>query len=150
MVASPEGRYRCAIDEKGRIAFPAPFRKALSPEANDTLVLVKGIEPCLYAFPLDVWQKIKARLLERPMDFRTRMATTRFWGLNLKHVTFDKQGRIQIPSDFAAHAQLGNEAIVGGALTRFEIWNPELLEKELKSSADIFMSQLGEIMDFTI
>lgn len=145
-----EGRYRCSIDEKGRIAFPAPLRKALSPEADDTLVLVKGVEPCLYAFPADIWQKFKASLLERPMDFRTRMAVTRLWGLNVKYVTFDKQGRIQIPADFAAHAQLGDEAVVGGAFNRFEIWNPDLLEKDLQSSAETFMKELGEIMDFKL
>jgi MraZ protein len=150
LVTALEGRYRCTIDDKGRIAFPAPFRRALSPEANDTLVLVKAVEPCLYAFPFDIWLKFKSNLLGRPMDYRTRMAVTRLWGMNLKYVTFDKQGRIQIPADFAAHAQLGNEAVVGGAFNRFEIWNPGLLEEALRNSADTFMKQLGEIMDFAV
>ena len=145
-----EGRYRCAIDDKGRIAFPAPFRKALSSKARDTLVLVKAVEPCLYAFPYDIWQKFKARLLEKSMDFRTRMAVTRLWGLNLKYVTFDKQGRIQIPGDFAAHAKLEGEAIVGGAFNRFEIWNPKLLDEELRNSATTFYDELGEMMDLML
>jgi len=142
-----EGYYRCSIDDKGRIAFPAPFRKALSAQAQETLVLIKAVEPCLYVFPLDLWQKFKARILEKPMDFRTKLAVTRMWGLNLKYASLDKQGRIQIPADFAAHAKLEGEAVVGGAFNRFEIWNPRLLEQELQKSADTFMNALGEMLD---
>ena len=51
----PFGEYQYSLDDKGRVVIPAPFRDFV----EDGLVLTRGMEGCLYVFPLDRWKKIE-------------------------------------------------------------------------------------------
>ena len=50
------GRHEVPVDDKGRIFVPAEFRKKLPPEADDTLVVVRGSEGCLAAYSRPAWK----------------------------------------------------------------------------------------------
>ena len=51
-----KGQEIYSIDSKGRVSIPAKMRKAISPDANDTFTVIRGIEKCIEAYPLDVWR----------------------------------------------------------------------------------------------
>ena len=51
-----------AVDEKGRVNLPAKLRKYVSPECNDTFVLTRGFEKCLYVYPVDEWNRLEQNL----------------------------------------------------------------------------------------
>jgi MraZ protein len=134
------GKHEHTVDAKGRIAVPARFRAKIERGA----VLTRGIEPCLYVFPLETWEE-KARALDAIPDQRQRrLVERRFFGM-AHECELDAQGRIVIPAAFREYAGLptngttnggngypnggnGNgasEALVVGARERFEIWSPE-------------------------
>tara|TARA_Y100000294_G_C8544851_1_gene332651 strand:- start:1181 stop:1348 length:168 start_codon:yes stop_codon:yes gene_type:complete len=46
------GEYFYNIDSKGRLNIPAKYRNALAPENNNTFIITKGQDPCIYAYPL--------------------------------------------------------------------------------------------------
>ncbi|MBI3420549.1 MAG: MraZ N-terminal domain containing protein, partial [Candidatus Sungbacteria bacterium] len=48
------GEYQHTIDTKKRLAIPAKLRKELGERA----VLTRGLDNCLFLYPMDEWQKL--------------------------------------------------------------------------------------------
>ncbi len=113
------GEYQHTIDAKGRLAIPAKFRGRLDRGA----VLVRGIETCLYVFPMETWEA-KARELDSvQLDPRQRrLVERRFFGTSFE-VELDTQGRIVVPAAFRRYAELAGETTIVGARQRFEVWS---------------------------
>src|SRR5690625_5888083 len=57
------GTYEPKLDDKGRIILPAKFREAMS----GGIVITRGQERCLYAFPRDEFKEIHDRLRQAPL-----------------------------------------------------------------------------------
>ncbi len=113
------GEYQHTIDAKGRIAVPAKFRGELA----RGIVLVRGIEDCIYGYALDVWEE-KARAIDNlDVDDRTRHRIERRFFSTAQDCELDGQGRVVLPAVFRRYANLTTEAVVVGARTRFEIWD---------------------------
>ena len=113
------GEYQHTIDAKGRLAVPAKFRGRLERGA----VLVRGIELCLYVFPLETWEAKARELDDANLDPRQRrMIERRFFG-TAQECELDAQGRIVVPAPFRRYAELAGETTVLGARHRFEIWS---------------------------
>ncbi len=113
------GEYLHNVDSKGRLAIPARFRSKIERGA----VLTRGIDTCLYVYPMEVWEQ-KARELDAAIinPRQRRLIERRFFGMALE-VELDGQGRIVIPARFRQYAGLGSESMVIGARDRFEIWS---------------------------
>ncbi|MGO8948165.1 MAG: division/cell wall cluster transcriptional repressor MraZ [Ktedonobacterales bacterium] len=113
------GEYLHSLDSKGRIAIPARFRSKIERGA----VLTRGIDACLYIYPMEIWEQ-KARELDAAdiNPRQRRLIERRFFGMALE-VELDSQGRIVIPARFRQYAGLGSEATVIGTRDRFEIWS---------------------------
>ena len=58
-MSSFKGSHDYSVDSKGRINIPARLRKYVSPEANDTFIVTRGYEKCLFVYPLDEWNKLE-------------------------------------------------------------------------------------------
>jgi MraZ protein len=63
-----KGQFTYSIDSKSRISIPAKIRKHISPDANDTIVMTKGLSSCIDLYPLDEWQKIEEKLLKKESE----------------------------------------------------------------------------------
>ena len=145
-MSSFKGSYTYAVDEKGRISIPAKMRKYLSPEANDTFVITRGIEACLFLYPLDEWVKFERRLRELPLynhQHRFFVRTLLMWATE---VTLDNQARIMIPKKLLEFAKIEKEALIIGALDRIEIWNPKVFEDYLNSQPEGYESVAETIL----
>jgi MraZ protein len=156
------GEYQHSVDGKGRIAIPARFRAKIERGA----VLTRGVEACLYVYPLEVWEE-KAHALDAAIadPRQRRLVERRFFGMAYE-CELDAQGRIIIPATFREYAGLpvngngaghgngnggnggigGNgssgEAMVIGARERFEIWSPERWRAYLAETEDDDLSAL--------
>lgn len=124
------GEYLHSIDTKGRLAIPARFRTRVERGA----VVTRGVDTCLYAYPLATWEQ-KARELDAAnLDPRQRrLVERRFFGMAFE-CELDAQGRIVLPAALRDYAQLDNEARIIGARDRFEIWRPTNWDQYLASS----------------
>lgn len=115
------GEYTHTIDDKGRITIPAKFRGELAAG----LVVARGFDRNLMAFPRDEWVALAAKIAERPLsdekvrDFRRRV----FSGAD--DATPDRQGRIIIPHHLREFAGLDGEVVIAGNLNYIELWNAE-------------------------
>ena len=117
------GSYRHQLDDKGRLALPAAFRR----NAGDGgFVLLNGHDTSLFLYPARSWADVEKRLGEllqrQPGSRKSILALT----ANAMEVEPDKQGRILIPERLQKAARLEGEALIVGMLEKIEIWNPEL------------------------
>jgi transcriptional regulator MraZ len=132
------GEFQHSIDTKGRVAIPARFRSKIERGA----VLTRGVESCLYVYPLETWEQ-KARELDAAiLDPRQRrMVERRFFGMAFE-CELDAQGRIVVPARYRQYAGLNGEAVVLGARDRFEIWSPAEWERYNDEMDQIDMTNL--------
>lgn len=113
------GEHRCALDEKGRLNFPAKFRE----EMGDTFVITRWLDDCLVAFPQSEWERISAILSEKSM-VKSR-DIQRFLYSGAAEAAPDKQGRILVPMALRKHASLSKDVVVIGAGRKAEIWDAQ-------------------------
>ena len=57
------GEYNHTIDAKGRLIIPAKFREPLGEE----FVLTRGLDGCLYIYPMDEWEAFEEKLRALPL-----------------------------------------------------------------------------------
>jgi MraZ protein len=118
------GEYLHSVDTKGRLAIPARFRSKIERGA----VLTRGVDACLYVYPMEVWEQ-KARELDAAIvdPRQRRLVERRFFGMAFE-VELDAQGRIVIPAKLRQYAGLSGEAMVIGTRDRFEVWSTDRWE----------------------
>jgi MraZ protein len=118
------GRYTHTIDPKGRLSIPARYREELATRGTDTLVLTEG-DHCVFAYPLDEWERWEERLRQQPQQSPEMRAYLRVAVASAKDCPVDKAGRTLVPPELREFAGLHKDVVIVGALTKFEIWNRE-------------------------
>jgi MraZ protein len=128
-----KGTYRHRIDGKGRLPVPAPFRRALFALGAERVV-VTLLDQCLAAYAPEEWARLESQISSLPTFNRQVKTLTRLLASRAADCDLDTQGRILLPPALRRAAALGREAVVIGALSRFEIWTPESWDGFLRES----------------
>ncbi|MCL6450033.1 MAG: division/cell wall cluster transcriptional repressor MraZ [Acetobacteraceae bacterium] len=117
------GQHEYSIDEKGRLVIPPRFREAL----GERFIITRGLDNCLWAYSAREWEVVEGKLREllatRP-DAAAR-AFVRFFSSGATECTFDRQGRVLLPAPLREYAEIKEEAVVIGVVSRVEIWSRE-------------------------
>ncbi len=138
------GEYQHTVDGKGRLHIPAKFREGLGVR----FVATKGLDNCLFVFPLDEWRQIEARLKELPFTRSDARAFVRFFFSGATECELDGQGRVLLPESLRTYAKLERDVVVIGVSTRVEIWSKAEWEG-CQARADQSYEELAEkIIDF--
>ena len=120
------GEFTYKIDEKGRVPIPPKLRL----ESKGGLVLTRGVEPCIMAYPVLEWKKLAASLTTGPVTQSKLRKLNRAIFASAFSLQLDGQGRIALPSPLRAYAGIEDEVIIAGANNYFELWNPKRWEEE--------------------
>ena len=146
-MSSFKGEFEHSVDNKGRVAFPAKLRKALSPQANEQFTILRGLEPCLYLYPGDEWEKVEDKLSDIS-NFSARGRTVKRNFLRYaEDLSLDKQNRIPIPSHLKEYAGIDGTAVFIGNGDMIEVWSPEKLEEiDSDLSMDAYQEMFEEVM----
>lgn len=115
------GEYNHAVDPKGRLSMPVKFRE----ELGEVFYVTKGLDQCLFVFPLAEWQVFEDKLKQLPLTNKNARAFVRMFFAGAMEATFDKQGRILLSQPLRAHAQIEKEVMIIGVGQRIEIWGQE-------------------------
>ena len=115
------GEYNHTIDAKGRLIIPAKFREPLGEE----FVLTRGLDGCLYIYPMDEWEAFEEKLRALPLTNKDARAFSRFFVAGATTCELDKQGRILVPATLREFAGLNKDVVLTGNLTRIEVWSKE-------------------------
>lgn len=137
-MSSFKGSYAYSVDSKGRINLPAKMRKYVSPDANDTFVVTRGFERCLYLYPFDEWTNLEKSVRKlSPTDPRHRFFTRTLmqWATEGQ---LDRQSRITIPRELLQFAGIDNAALIIGVLEHIEVWNPQVYQEYERSQGESY------------
>jgi division/cell wall cluster transcriptional repressor MraZ len=122
------GQAQTAIDEKGRSSFPREFRRLLSDEESQKMVVAYGPQRSLILFVLAEYEKFMEALLARPKTPETETFRRRFHS-STHFVGLDGQNRIMLTKKDLEYANLGSEVLyVARSGKTLELWNPTTYE----------------------
>lgn len=145
-MSSFKGSYMYSVDDKGRVSLPAKLRKYVSAEANDTFVITRGFEKCLFIYPLDEWNKLEVHLRNLSSydheHRRFKRAILEF----AQESQLDSQARITIPPELREYASIQNEIRIIGTLEKIELWNPNEYNEYKNSQPETYESIAAKVM----
>ena len=141
------GEYSYSIDAKGRVNIPAKFRQSLTPENDQTFVITRGIDLCIWVYPLTAWQIIEDDLKDLSAISGINRSFIRNTVRYASSVAFDKQGRIMLSTNLLDYAQLKKDVLIIGMVNKIEIWDPNVLAKVDKQNLEMDSSEYDELAD---
>lgn len=133
------GVYEHQIDGKGRTSLPAKLRETLVGGYDERLILTSALDSCLHAYPVREWEALESALAKRnPMEpgIKTLM---RLYVAPAQECSLDKLGRILVPPNLRAHAQLEKEVVWAGMVKVIELWSADgwrKAQEEARNEAD--------------
>jgi MraZ protein len=136
------GTHTPRLDDKGRLAMPARFRSDL----EGGLVITKGQERCLYAFPIAEFTRLTELLRVAPMTDRRVRNYSRVFFASASQEIPDSQGRITVPAPLRTYAGLEKDCVVIGANTRVEIWDSSAWQDYLDGTEQDFSDAEEEVL----
>ena len=137
------GTHRNRVDEKGRLAVPAAFRKQL---LEGSFISI-GQDNALTIYPPEQWEAL-ARELQDPFLGPERRALARTLYSKAVPCEFDTQGRVSLSQEQRRLAAIEprSTAVVIGSGSRVEIW----AESRWDSYSDDALDRFTEFADKVI
>ncbi len=126
------GEYEYRVDAKGRVPLPPKYREKL----KDGVVLTAGPEKCIVAYSTAEWEKLASNLTGGSIVPSKLRRLNRAVFASAYNVEVDGQGRVPLPQLLRDHAEVGDEVVVAGANTYFEIWNKKQWQAEKAASQE--------------
>jgi len=122
------GTHEHTIDDKSRLTLPAKLRR----EFEEGVVLTRGIETCLLAYPRQAWERAFGSRLDEldPLRGEARRLQ-RYFFANMVDDALDRQGRIGIPAPLKEYAKIERDVVVAGVNDHLEIWDRDAWRREL-------------------
>lgn len=118
------GEFRHTLDDKYRLIIPSKFRE----ELEGHFVLTRGLDTCLFAFPMIEWARQEQLITELPMTMADGRAFSRLFFSGAIECDLDKQGRSVIPAHLREYAKIDKDIVIIGVSTRFEVWALQVWE----------------------
>ncbi len=138
------GEYTHTVDVKNRLALPSKFRK----ELGATVVVTRGLDQCLFIYPLSVWKELAQKLGTMPIGESATRSFVRLMLAGATDVQSDSQGRVLIPDYLKSYASLSKDVVIAGLYNRLEIWDVKKWEqyKEVaEKNTDHIAENLGKL-----
>ena len=131
------GEFSYTVDAKGRVNIPSKFRKVLSVDNEDTFVITRGMDPCVWVYPIVIWQNIENDLKKLSSLSAINRTFVRNSVRYATPLTYDGQGRIQLTTNLINYADLDKKTLIIGMVNKIEIWNPDRLKEIDKKNMKI-------------
>jgi MraZ protein len=145
-MSSFKGSDTYIVDAKGRVSIPSKMRRNIEQSAKLTFVVTRGLEKCLYAYPLDEWQRFEESIRTlSPSNERDRFfaRTLMQWS---EEVQLDSQFRLLVPRAMMDFAEIEKEVFFIGVLDHIELWKPENFKKYIESKRDSYEKVVEHVM----
>lgn len=133
------GEYTYTLDDRGRIAIPARFRE----EFKAGLVLARGMDRCITAYPPGSWQRLTEQLEGLSFTRGDARRLQRAIYAGAFEAELDRQGRVLIPAPLREYAGIREEVAVVGANDHLELWDQAAWAQERRE----LDNQLAEIAE---
>ncbi len=135
------GTFTPRLDDKGRLILPAKFRGGLA----SGLVATRGLDRCIFVFPLDTFADVHNRLKSAPLENKQARDYMRNFLGHASDEIPDKQGRILLTSPLRKYAGINRDVAVVGMGSRVEIWDAPTWEQYLDDGEDDYATTAAEV-----
>lgn len=138
------GEYTHTLDPKKRLSVPAKWRK----ELGKRVVVTKGLDTCLFVYPLKEWGQITEKIGQLPFGQASTRDFNRFFLSGAVETEVDSAGRILVPDFLKEFAKLGSKVVLAGVHDRVEIWDETAWDEykhRIEKQADALAEKLGEV-----
>ncbi len=138
------GEYQHTLDTKKRLAIPAKLRK----ELGEKMILTRGLNNCLFVYPMQQWDKLTEKLSQLPMGQGDTRSFLRLLFSGAVEVELDQLGRILVPDYLKEYAGLTSKVVVAGIFDRLEVWDEDRwtnYKTEVEKNTDMIAEKLGEL-----
>lgn len=126
------GQFRHALDDKGRLTIPSAWRHGHAEDA--TFLATPHPDGYIAVLPPPQVEVLYAKIAAQKLsDAKAQAFAARFFS-QTQSFSFDKAGRIALSADLLKHAGIERDAVLAGALTKFNIYNPARWEQEVAKS----------------
>ncbi len=108
------------------------------------IVVTKGVDRCLFAFPPEEWAVFKANIkANSDLSAKGRQLSRMFFSMAFE-AGLDRQGRVLIPPKLAEYAGLQRDVTLAGVDDRLEIWDTQEWERYLTGADESFSDIVEE------
>jgi transcriptional regulator MraZ len=125
------GTHTIRLDAKGRVSIPAPFRTGLraGAEGHSLVLRPSHKHPCVEGWPAEAFHALATPLdaLDMFGEAHDDLAAALYADAHPSDP--DKEGRIVLPADLIAHANLADSVVFMGLGKTFQIWEPAAAER---------------------
>ncbi len=138
------GEHKHTIDEKGRLSIPVKFRGRLA----SGCVVTRGLDHCLWVYPLDEWEKMAEKISELPITQKNARSFSRLMLAGATDTAPDKVGRVIIPGYLKEYAGIKSKVVVTGMYDHIEIWPEDSwqdFKKTMEENSDEIAENLSEL-----
>ena len=139
------GEYAYSLDSKGRVNIPAKFRQSLFDDNEGTFVITRGMDSCVWVYPLIQWKDIESNLRNLSSLSNINRTFVRNTARYASPSTYDKQGRITLTPYLIDYAGLDKDVLIVGMVNKIEIWNPTRLDETDKQNLEIDPAAYDEL-----
>lgn len=128
------------MDEKGRLTLPSRLRTYF----DGGIVVTKGVDRCLFAFPPEEWATFKANIkANADLTSKGRQLSRMFFSMAFE-AGLDRQGRVLLPTKLSQYAGLDREVTITGVDDRLEIWDTAEWNRYVEGADDSFAEIVEE------
>ena len=141
------GKIDAKLDAKGRVFVPAVFRKVLSEEERERVVVrMETDEKYLVVYPESVWNRQVVELQSKlnEWDSDDQMLLMQFVG-DAEVLEFDAQGRVLLPKRLQMRMGLVGDVVFVGMVDKIAMWSKEAYEVKFAEKVSLAerMKRLG-------
>ena len=133
------GKIDAKLDAKGRVFVPSVFRKVLSEEEKERVVVrMEADERYLVVYPESVWNRQVVELQSKlnEWDPEDQMLLMQFVG-DAEVLEFDAQGRVLLPKRLQARMGLESEVVFVGMVDKIAMWSKSMYEGQFAVKAKL-------------
>jgi MraZ protein len=122
------GTFINKLDAKGRVSVPAPFRAAIQARGLTSVAIHPSLfDNCLEGAGFDRFENLDAQITDTFVSTAGNDAADLIMG-ELRDLPLDGEGRIVLPAEFIAKANLKDQVAFIGQGRKFQIWEPAALD----------------------
>lgn len=132
------GRFEHTLDDKGRLAVPARFRDILLGQNDSATLIITKFENCLAAYTMAEWELLEQKIMKLPQFDAKVAAFKRVFIGCAQECPLDRSGRILVPAELRRDADIGQDCIIIGQISKFEIWSKQRWDAIFSEASDQF------------
>jgi MraZ protein len=145
------GDYTVRLDSKGRLSFPAAFKKQSREVLQDGFVLKRDLfETCLIMYPMEEWERQNKIIRSRTNPYNKEHARfLRMFFSGTAEISLDANNRMLLPKRLMEYAGIKDEVVLAGQSGKIEIWASDQYGR-VSAAGDEFATMAERILGGTL